>query len=372
MAGAPKRNKKPLKEMSCRRAKRRNKKGKGGMCVVGKAETESECLKMVNKGHPYAAGATVRVRGGGDERHCLAVYGMTGTVMIAAGHKQRKKGNKHETCFFRPRALLEKIANGEMTAEDEDAAAFIADETEIDQIADEVEEKELSADTQVVEEKDACDPCDSACVEKVSQESFVKCDADKNNKLSAKEIQDCSVDTGAVAGKWLALGELDTLTDAKLAELVAFYDADKDDELTPDEWLKAEAPCPSSLKEEGTVISEESATSEETEISGCVGNKFKRVVAKKNFRCKKTTRKKACSLLEAKEQTEEAAEGTVKASEEEATDEEARENRWGGRRRRRWNSSRRRWVHKVPNSQRQLASPLLVDLRPQAGQGEMD
>merc|ERR1711924_567637 len=134
----------------------------------------------------------------------------------------------------------------------EDAAAFIADETEIDQIADEVEEK------------DACDPCDSACVEKVSQESFVKCDADENNKFSAKEIQDCSVDTGAVAGKWLALGELDTLTDAKLAELVAFYDADKDDELTPDECLKAEAPCPSSLKEEGSVISEESATSEET------------------------------------------------------------------------------------------------------------
>merc|ERR1712146_268882 len=57
----------------------------------------------------------------------------------------------------------------------------------------------------------------------------------------------------ASADKLLALGEM--VTDAKAAELIAFYDEDKDNELTPDEWLKAEVPCPASLREEGTVIS---------------------------------------------------------------------------------------------------------------------
>jgi Ca2+-binding EF-hand superfamily protein len=234
---------------------------------VGKADSEDHCIEKVNAEHPDANGATVCMHNHcGGVRTCYADYGMTGTNLAHDGHYDH-----HETCFFQPQSLLQQIADGEMSGDD---SAFIADETEIDEVADEVEEKDDAENYQVVEVKDACNPCDTACVARTSQETFAKCDVDQDNKLSAKEVQDCSVDeTGESASgsqsKFVALGEI--VSDAKAMEFISYYDEDKDGELTPDEWLKAEVPCEANFVEEGKVISEE------TVIAKCISNVVKKV-----------------------------------------------------------------------------------------------
>jgi len=314
---------------------------------MGKADSEDHCVQKVNDNHPHASGANACMHNNcGGERECFAFWGATGTEIAKAGSKEVIH---QESCFFEPKAMLEEIASGQMGT----LSAF-ADESEIDEIADEVEKgHDATEHSQTVEVKDACDPCDTACVEKTSQESFGKCDADKNNKLSVKEIQDCTLDeTGKGSPMGVSLGEV--VSDAKAREILAYYDEDKDDGLSPEEWLKAEVPCEASLRQEGEVVSEE------TVVAKCVSKIVSKVFKRENFKCKKTTKSKHCSLVqteqqeqgkEQQEQGKEQGKATEDSQEVQgdaaATTKDAMESRWGGRRRRRWGGGRRRWWRRV-------------------------
>jgi hypothetical protein len=187
----------------------------------------------------------------------------------------------------------------QQTEADED----LADEAHEDDEADEAHEDGLSSaekamleeeeaalaekDDELDEAKSKCKPCDTACLTKDNQESFVECDSDKNGKLTVQEVQACFHTTGAV------LTELVSVTDAEAVQFVEQLDEDGDKELTQAEFSKSIEQCEASLVEEAqkeTVIS--------VTTLDCVDTKsmMKGFAEKVHNGCSKKQEQKSCLL----------------------------------------------------------------------------
>lgn len=135
---------------------------------------------------------------------------------------------------------------------------------------------EVEDTSEIVAEKDVCAPCDTACHIRTSKASFVECDADKNDKLTVTEVQECMQQQPSEPG----VGLIELYTEA--AQFVADHDEDKDNELTQDEFIKSHVPCGASLVEK-TIASGYA-------VANCVGSSTKR--------CQKSTQSKQCSFLQ--------------------------------------------------------------------------
>lgn len=224
--------------------------------------------------------------------------------------------------------------NADVNDEDGEFIADEAEERDIDENADEVElssedAMKMATDGQV---QDACsDPCDTACLENANKASFVECDADKNNKLTIDEIQSCHIDgTDETIAAGVALYQ--QVSESRAREFMEFYDEDKDNELTPDEYLKAIVPCEASLKEEGTVLSKT------TGIANCVAETVKRVTSKENYKCEKREQHQSCSLVQTNLQNDKNDESLAQTDQQEETDDQEEigmADQLQGRRRRR-------------------------------------